>query len=137
MRLVSYFSEHMCRIKSTCYKDLASLCAIYFHQNHPSSTERIQAADVPQAAISYLSPALFLNCSTMSIFSCVFLLLPQFCFSPSFCLFSITYGMFVCLYKLLLLPLAFMFVVLGIHLHSADGKPVLSQQEAAPHSNHI
>lgn len=53
-----------------------------------------------------------LNYSTMLIFSHVFLLLPQLRFSPSFCHFSITCGMFVCLYKLLLLPLDFILLLL-------------------------
>lgn len=106
MGLVSYFAEPICWIKNTCCKELAFPCTDYFHQNHPSSTERVHASHVPQADISYQSSAFLLNHSTMSIFSHVFLPAPPVL--PFFSLFSITCGMFVCLYKLLLLPLDFM-----------------------------
>ena len=99
------FAEHTCWIKNPCCKKLASPCTDYFHQNHPSSTERVHASYVPQSAISYQLSAFFLSHST-SIFSHVFLF-PSTVLSL-FCLFSITCGMFVCLYKLRLLPPDFM-----------------------------
>lgn len=138
MGLVSYFAEHICRIKNLCCKELVSPCTDYFHQNHASSTEGVHASHVPQSAIPY--HLLSSSAAVESPFSPMFSFAPRVL--PLFCLFSITCGMFVYLYKLLLLPLDFMmhlllFVVLvRMHLYSADGKPLLSQQEAVPHCNY-
>lgn len=87
--------------KNPCCKELASPCTDYFHQNHPSSTENTY---FPYSSVSriLLSIVCFLPQPQYN-----FHFPPCFPFPPTvlcfFCLFSITCGMFVCLYKLLLL----------------------------------
>lgn len=135
-RTSELFCWHNCWIKNPYCDELVFPCTNYFDQHHPLQDR------------GHMLPTLFRQpypinylLSSSTTVQCPFS--PIFSFSPTahLCSVSIICGMFVCLYKFLLLTLDFMmhlflFVVLvGMYLYSAESKHLLSQQEAFPHSN--